>query len=126
MEQDPTIHVARDSDTAELIMSTVGEAQAQVVAARLEKNYGVGVDIDLPRVPYRETSRPTGPSSPKQQTGGHGQYGHVVISIEPPSAAPVSFADSGAARPRNFIPPSSGVSENLPAGRSPSRSWICA
>jgi elongation factor G len=122
MEQDPTLHVGRDPDTSELIMTTVGEAQAQVVAARLEKNYGVGVDIDLPRVPYRETVTATAKSEfkHKKQTGGHGQYGHVVIEIEPATrGSGFQFADKvvGGTVPKNFIPAvEKGVVENLPAG----------
>jgi elongation factor G len=122
MEQDPTIRVERDVDTAELIMTTVGEAQAQVVAARLEKNYGVGVDIDVPRVPYRETVTTATRSEfkHKKQTGGHGQYGHVVISIEPAErGAGFSFADKvvGGTVPKNYIPAvEKGVAENLPSG----------
>ncbi len=122
IEQDPTIRVGRDPDTAELIMTTVGEAQAVVVASRLEKNYGVGVDITLPRVPYRETVTATTKAEfkHKKQTGGHGQYGHVIISIEPsPRGAGFEFADKvvGGTVPKNFIPAvEKGVVENLPTG----------
>ncbi|MFN8638030.1 MAG: elongation factor G [Dehalococcoidia bacterium] len=122
MEQDPTIHVERDPDTAELIMTTIGEAQAGIVAARLEKNYGVGVDIALPRVPYRETVTTATKSEfkHKKQTGGHGQYGHVVIEIEPAArGAGFEFADRvvGGTVPKNFIPAvEKGVVENLPTG----------
>jgi elongation factor G len=122
MEQDPTIKVERDPDTAELIMSTIGEAQASVVAARLEKNYGVGVDIALPRVPYRETVTTVAKSEfkHKKQTGGHGQYGHVVIEIQPTARGTgFEFADKvvGGTVPKNFIPAvEKGVVENLPTG----------
>ncbi|MCC6237722.1 MAG: elongation factor G [Dehalococcoidia bacterium] len=122
MEQDPTIRVERDPDTAELILTTVGEAQAHVVAARLEKNYGVGVDITVPRVPYRETVTTAAKSEfkHKKQTGGHGQYGHVVIEIEPAARGTgFQFADRvvGGTVPKNFIPAvEKGVVENLPTG----------
>jgi elongation factor G len=128
IEQDPTLRVERDPDTAELILTTVGEAQASVVAARLEKNYGVGVDLALPRVPYRETvtTQAKAEYRHKKQTGGHGQYGHVVITVEPTDrGAGFQFADKvvGGNVPKQFIPAvEKGVLESLPAGplsRSP-------
>jgi elongation factor G len=121
-EQDPTITVTRDPDTGETIMTTLGDAQAQIAAARLEKNYGVAVDIELPRVPYRETVTTPAKSEykHKKQTGGHGQYGHVVIQIDPAArGAGFSFAEKvvGGNVPKQFIPAvEKGIAETLPAG----------
>ncbi len=121
-EQDPTIHVSRDPDTGETIMTTIADAQAQIAAARLEKNYGVAVDIAEPRVPYRETITTPAKSEyrHKKQTGGHGQYGHVVIQIDPAQrGAGFSFAEKvvGGNVPKQFIPAvEKGIAEILPAG----------
>ncbi|MEZ4552989.1 MAG: elongation factor G [Dehalococcoidia bacterium] len=121
-EQDPTIHVSRDPDTGETIMTTVGDAQAVIAAARLEKNFGVAVDIAEPRVPYRETITMPAKSEykHKKQTGGHGQYGHVVIQIDPAQrGAGFSFTEKvvGGNVPKQFIPAvEKGIVETLPAG----------
>ncbi len=121
-EQDPTIRVSRDPDTGETIVTTIGDAQAQIAAARLEKNFGVAVDITEPRVPYRETVTTPAKSEykHKKQTGGHGQYGHVVIQIDPTQrGAGFSFQEKvvGGTVPKQFIPAvEKGIAEILPAG----------
>ena len=121
-EQDPTIHVARDPDTGETIVTTLGEAQVQIAAARLEKSFGVAVDVTTPRVPYRETI--TSPTKSeyrhKKQSGGHGQYGHVVIELGPaPRGAGFAFEEKvvGGNVPKQFIPAvEKGIVETLPQG----------
>jgi len=121
-EQDPTVHVGRDPDTGETIMTTIGDAQAAIAAARLEKNFGVAVDIVEPRVPYRETITMPAKSEykHKKQTGGHGQYGHVVIQIDPAQrGAGFTFAEKvvGGNVPKQFIPAvEKGIVETLPMG----------
>ncbi len=121
-EQDPTIGVERDPDTAEMILLTVGEAQASIVAARLRKTYNIAVDLDVPRVPYRETIAGSAERQyrHKKQTGGHGQFADVVIRVEP--LAPGSgfeFAEQviGGAVPKQFIPAvEAGLHEALSNG----------
>jgi elongation factor G len=121
-EQDPTIRVHRDPDTGETIVTTIGDAQAQIAAARLEKNYGVAVDVALPRVPYRETISSPAKSEyrHKKQTGGHGQYGHVVIELAPAArGAGFAFEEHvvGGNVPKQFIPAvEKGIVETLPTG----------
>ena len=128
MEQDPTIHIDRDPDTGEIVMTTLGDAQVNIAAARLEGTYSVAVDVSLPRVPYKETI--TAPVKAeykhKKQTGGHGQYGHVVIELQPLSRGEgFEFAQKvvGGNVPRQFIPAvEKGLAEQLPDGplaRSP-------
>jgi elongation factor G len=121
-EQDPTIRVERDHDTGETVMTTLGEAQVNIAAARLARNYGVEVDAAEPRVPYRETVSASAKSEyrHKKQTGGHGQYGHVVINIDPVARGQgVSFQEKvvGGNVPRQFIPAvEKGIMETLPDG----------
>ena len=121
-EQDPTIHVERDADTAELILLTLGEAQVADVAARLAQNFGVDVEMAVARVPYRETiSAPVKAEyKHKKQTGGHGQYGHVVIELQPLARGDgFEFEHKvvGGKVPRQFIPAvEKGLAESLPDG----------
>ena len=122
MEQDPTIRVERDADTSEMVMSTLGDAAVNIVSTRLAETYGVAVDAVLPRVPYRETI--TTPAKAeykhKKQTGGHGQYGHVVIEVtpqDPGEGYEFSHKVVGGNVPRQFIPAvEKGIVEALPDG----------
>ncbi|MEE8422629.1 MAG: elongation factor G [Dehalococcoidia bacterium] len=122
MEQDPTIQMHRDADTHEMVLLTLGDAQVKIAITRLEKTYGVVVDAELPRVPYRETITTPAKSEykHKKQTGGHGQYGHVVIEISPLARGDgVEFEHKvvGGNVPRQFIPAvEKGVNETLPDG----------
>ncbi len=121
-EQDPTIRVARDPETGETIVTTLGDAQVNIAAARLEKNYGVAVDATAPRIPYRETVTAVTKSEyrHKKQSGGHGQYGHVVIQVSPAArGAGFSFEEQvvGGTVPKQFIPAvEKGLVETLPTG----------
>jgi elongation factor G len=108
-EEDPTLKVYRDSDTNETIISGIGETQLEVAAEKMLRKFGVGVEMQTPRVPYKETI--TLPAKAeykhKKQTGGHGQYGHVFLDLEPlPRGSNSEFADKivGGAIPKNYIP----------------------
>jgi elongation factor G len=108
-EEDPTLHVHRDPDTAETILSGMGDTQVDVAAERMQRKFGVGVDLKPPKVPYRETiTRPVKAEyKHKKQTGGHGQYGHVMLELEPlPQGSPNEFVNKviGGAIPKNYIP----------------------
>jgi elongation factor G len=109
VEEDATLRVRRDPDTVETIMSGMGETQLEVAAEKMQRKFGVGVNLETPRVPYKETI--TAPARAeykhKKQTGGHGQYGHVVIELEPlPRNSGIEFVDRvvGGSVPKNYIP----------------------
>lgn len=121
-EEDPTLRVHRDSDTVETIMSGLGETQLDVAAEKMQRKFGVGVNLEIPRVPYRETitTTTTAEFRHKKQTGGHGQYGHVVLEVEPlPRGTGREFQEKvvGGAIPKNYIPAvEKGVNEAAQEG----------
>jgi elongation factor G len=108
-EEDPTIKVRRDIDTAEMVLSGLGETQLEVVVEKMQRKFGVGVNLDVPKVPYKETitASAKGEYKHKKQTGGHGQYGHVLLEVEPlPRGTGIEFVDAivGGTIPRNYVP----------------------
>ncbi|MDP2930926.1 MAG: elongation factor G [Chloroflexota bacterium] len=121
-EEDPTIHVRKDPDTAETIISGLGETQLQAAAEKMQRKFGVNVELSLPRVPYKETITVANQAEykHKKQTGGHGQYGHVFIELEPlPRGTGTEFVDKvvGGSVPRNYIPAvGKGVNEAFKEG----------
>ena len=121
-EEDPTLRVHRESDTNETILSGIGETQLEVAAEKMLRKFGVGVELQTPEVPYKETI--TIPAKAeykhKKQTGGHGQYGHVLLEIEPlPRGSGHEFVDKvvGGRIPKNYIPAvEKGVNEAVQEG----------
>ena len=108
-EQDPTIRVSREADTNETILSGMGETHIEVAAEDMSRKFGVEVHLKTPEVPYKETI--TVPVKAeykhKKQTGGHGQFGYVKLSLEPlPRGSGHEFVNKivGGAIPRNYIP----------------------
>jgi len=108
-EQDPTITVHREADTNETILSGMCETQIEVAAEEMARKFGVEVRLETPQVPYKETI--TVPVKAeykhKKQTGGHGQFGHVRLKLEPlPRGSGHEFVNKivGGAIPRNYIP----------------------
>lgn len=110
MEEDPTFVVERDPESAEVIMSGQGETHLEVLATKLKNKFGAEVDLNVPRIPYRETIKGTSDvqGKHKKQSGGHGQYGDVKIKFErrADDADELEFVDAvvGGVVPRNFIP----------------------
>jgi elongation factor G len=121
-EEDPTIEVRRETSTNETIMSGIGESQLEVAADRMQRKFGVGIKLEVPKVPYRETITVGAKAEykHKKQTGGHGQYGHVLLELEPlPRGTGHEFADKivGGAIPRNYVPAvEKGVNEAVQEG----------
>jgi elongation factor G len=108
-EEDQTIKVRRDIDTGEMVLSGLGETQLEVVVGKMQRKFGVGVTLSVPKVPYKETitGSAKGEYKHKKQTGGHGQYGHVLLEVEPlPRGTGLEFVDAvvGGTIPRNFLP----------------------
>ncbi len=108
-EEDPTLKVHRELGTGETILSGMGDTHLSVAAEKMHRKFGVNVELSIPKVPYRETI--TVPSKAeykhKKQSGGHGQYGHVLLELEPlPERGSNEFADHvvGGSVPRNYIP----------------------
>ncbi len=84
-EEDPTFRVRREAATHQTLISGMGELHLEVITDRLKRKFGVEVNLEPPRVPYRETIRSSARAEGKykKQTGGRGQYGHVWIELEP-------------------------------------------
>ncbi len=121
-EEDPTLAVHRDADTNETIVSGFGDTHLDVAAEKMARKFGVGVDLETPSVPYKETiTVPTKAEyKHKKQTGGHGQYGHVLLELEPlPRGSGREFVDKivGGTIPKNYIPAvEKGVNESAQEG----------
>lgn len=120
-DEDPTLHIGRDSATGETIVSGLGESHVQIAMERMARKFGVNVDIGLPVVPYRETIQKAVQKieyKHKKQTGGHGQYGHVFIDVEP-ADEDFEFVEKifGGSVPRQYIPAvEKGVREAMEEG----------
>lgn len=120
-EEDPSLHISRDAATGETILSGLGEPHIQIALDRMTRRYGVNVEVGLPRVAYRETitAKTVAEYKHKKQTGGAGQYGHVLLELEPMEDGDVEITERvvGGAVPRNFYPAvEKGVREAIEAG----------
>ena len=121
-EEDPTLEVHREADTSETILSGLGETHLEVAAEKMLRKFGVSVVLELPKVPYKETITVAakGEYKHKKQSGGHGQYGHVLLALEPlPRSSGSEFADKivGGTIPKNYIPSvEKGVNEAMQEG----------
>ena len=121
-EEDPTLQVHRDADTGQTILSGLGETHLEVAAEKMLRKFGVGVELETPQVPYKETITTSADAEykHKKQTGGHGQYGHVLLELAPlPRGSHYEFASKvvGGSIPRNYIPAvEKGVNEALHEG----------
>ena len=108
-EEDLTLRVRRDSDTGETILSGMGDKHLEVTVEKMARKFGVNVALSMPKVPYKETITVPTKSEYKhrKQSGGHGQYGHVLLALEPlPHGSGNEFAEKvvGGSVPKNYIP----------------------
>lgn len=108
LEEDQTLSYQQDAFTKEQILSGLGSMHLEVTAAKLKNKFGVDVQLEVPRIAYRETIRKKVKveGKHKKQSGGHGQYGHVWIEFEPCMGDDLVFEERvfGGAVPRNFFP----------------------
>lgn len=108
-EEDPTFTVQSNEETQEVILSGMGELHLEIIVDRLKTEFGVEAQVGQPKVAFRETIAKSGHGEYKhvKQSGGRGQYGHVVFDLEPvESGKGYEFKDSikGGAIPKSFIP----------------------
>src|SRR5215510_5191381 len=121
-QEDPSFRVTTDRETNQTIISGMGELQLEIIVDRLRREYGVEANVGKPQVAYRETIRKPAKGEEKyaRQTGGRGQYGHVVIEIEPNEAGKgFEFVNEivGGVIPKEYIPAvEKGIVEAMEGG----------
>ncbi|MFI5272800.1 MAG: elongation factor G [Ktedonobacterales bacterium] len=122
-EEDPTLHVSRDPETAETLLAGMGESHVDIAIERLQRRFGVEVTKHERRVPYRETikKKARAEGRHKKQTGGHGQFADVWLEIEPLTGSEHDFLFEnkivGGVVPREYVPGvEKGVGESLKRG----------
>ncbi len=121
-EEDPTFRVRTDEETAQTIISGMGELHLDIIVDRMRREFNVEANVGKPQVAYRETIRKKVEEEGKyiKQTGGRGQYGHVWIEVEPlPPASGFEFLDKikGGRIPKEYIPGvEKGITEAMESG----------
>ena len=107
-DEDPIIHFYQNSETGQMLISGLGDQHIDTVVNKLKNRYGVSVQLEDPKVPYRETIRKkvSAEGLHKKQSGGAGQYGKVVIEFEPGEKEELEFCEKvfGGAVPKQFFP----------------------
>jgi elongation factor G len=122
-EEDPTILVSRDEQTAEILLSGMGQTHVEVIIEKLKRKFGVEVTLSTPKVPYKETIRGSKTGiiyRHKKQTGGRGQFAEVHFDVSAlPRGSGFEFENDlvGMNVPRNFVPAvEKGVHEAMQSG----------
>ena len=120
-EEDPTFKVHTSEDSGQTIIAGVGELHLDIIVDRLRREFNVSVNVGKPQVGYRETIRREGDCEGKyiKQSGGRGQYGHVVIDFEPNPGKGFEFVNAivGGTVPREYIKPTQdGLQDALQRG----------
>jgi elongation factor G len=119
--EDPSFRVRADSETGQTLISGMGELHLEIIVDRLVREFKVEAYVGRPQVSYRETISREAEGEGKyiRQTGGRGQYGHVVLNVAPAEGRGIIFEDHtvGGAVPREFVPAvERGVRESLARG----------
>ena len=122
-QEDPSFRVRTDEESGQTIISGMGELHLEIIVDRMKREFGVEANVGKPQVAYRETIRKTVTDVDGKfvrQSGGKGQYGHVVLTVEPQEPGKgFEFVDAtkGGVVPKEFIPAvRKGVEETLPNG----------
>ena len=120
-QEDPTFKVFTDPDTAQTIISGMGELHLEIVVDRLLREFNVAAGVGKPQVAYKETIRATAKAEGRyiRQSGGRGQFGHVWIQVEPKPGVKFEFVNKihGGAIPKEFVPAiHNGVKEAMEQG----------
>lgn len=121
-DEDPTFRMHTDPDTGQTIIQGMGELHLEIIIDRLLREFHVGANVGRPQVAYKETIRAKAKAAGKfvRQSGGRGQYGHVVLELEPLEAgAGFEFENKivGGVVPREYIPAvEAGVKESMENG----------
>ena len=121
LEEDPTLKVEKNVETKETLLYGMGEMHVDITIEKLQRKFGVEVGTADPKVPYRETIRTSVQveGKHKKQTGGHGQFGHVWLTVEPLEGKDFEFEEKvfGGAVPRQYFPAvEKGVREAMADG----------
>jgi elongation factor G len=120
-EEDPTFTEKYDNETEETVISGMGELHLDIIVDRLRREFGIPVECGQPEVAYRETCtvKVQHEEKLKKQTGGHGQYAHVIIEMESSRNCGYVFENNvkGGDIPKEYIPAiEKGLKEGLDAG----------
>jgi len=122
-QEDPSFRVRTDEESGQTIISGMGELHLDIIVDRMKREFGVEANVGAPQVAYRETIRKSVEVEGKfvRQSGGRGQYGHVLLKLEPLHDAEKSFefenAIVGGVVPREFIPAvEKGVADAMEGG----------
>ena len=122
VEEDPTLRFSRDAGTSESLITGLGDAQIDVALEKIKRKFGADLRVKMPKVPYRETITKITNSEyrHKKQSGGHGQFGHVLLRLEPQERDQgFVFATeiTGGKIPKEYIPSvEKGVTKALDEG----------
>ena len=121
--EDPSFRLRTDEESGQTIISGMGELHLEIIVDRMKREFGVEANVGKPQVAYRETIRKLQKDVEGKfvrQSGGKGQYGHVVLTVEPQEPGKgFEFVDAtkGGVVPKEFIPAvKKGVEDTLPAG----------
>ena len=122
--EDPSFRVHTDEESGQTIIGGMGELHLEIIVDRMKREFNVEANVGKPQVAYRETIRKTVENAEAKfvkQSGGRGQYGHVVLKLEPlePGGPNFEFVDAikGGVVPREFIPAvQKGIEDTLPTG----------